>query len=458
MKKGILKALTITALVAVSAVGGLALGAEISNGFETTYSESAYEDYGDKQHQAGFDAGKEEGLQEGFENGQQAGHEAGFEEGQQAGYENGYTDGEEAGYDSGFEAGQTYRDPEKTYLEDIIGGVELNVYKMDSGLTFLSDNGYTLDGIFALNADNSVEQIYNEGKRWDIFYELSNGSIIITSRNYSSGILFYNINSNKITKIYETGIYWTVLTELSNGNVLIKGRASSEDCILIFDPTTFQIDVFYNETMGEGFELSNGNILMNDGEKFILYNVSTNEFKQIYTDSGYWSIYYEMSNGDVIICGNGINGQSGLLLYDASTNEIMRIYNEETNWNYFYELSNGNVIITMEDTGTGGAYGILLYNFNTKEVTTITSSGVYWTCIYEITNGNVLFSSTFNSGLYIYDMESKEFKSIYDLGNNWDTFVEDENGVTISSSVNTSQGKVYYDFETGTVTPIEEVA
>lgn len=110
MKKGILKALAITALVAVSAVGGLALGAEISNGFETTYSESAYEDYGDKKQQIGYEQGKQEGLEEGFENGQQVGHEAGYQEGQQAGYENGYTAGEQAGYEAGLAEGYTEED------------------------------------------------------------------------------------------------------------------------------------------------------------------------------------------------------------------------------------------------------------------------------------------------------------------------------------------------------------
>ena len=181
MKKGILKALGITALIAVSSLGGLALGAEISNGFETTYSESAYEDYGDKKQQIGYEQGKQEGLEEGFENGQQAGHEAGFEEGQQAGYENGYTAGEEAGYDSGFEAGQTYRDPEKTYFEDVFAGYAVNITKMDSGLTFLTSNSSSMQGIYKLNNDGSVEKIYNTGYSFK-FYELSNKNILFCLR------------------------------------------------------------------------------------------------------------------------------------------------------------------------------------------------------------------------------------------------------------------------------------
>ena len=105
MKKGLIKALCITALVAVAGVGGLALGAEISNGFETSYSESAYENYGNEQLQVGFDQGRQEGLEEGYNQGKNEGLEEGFQNGQQAGHEAGYKEGQQAGYDSGFEAG-----------------------------------------------------------------------------------------------------------------------------------------------------------------------------------------------------------------------------------------------------------------------------------------------------------------------------------------------------------------
>lgn len=66
MKKGILKALGITALIAVSSLGGLAIGAEISNGFEKTYSESAYIEYGNEQKEQGKQEGYEAGLAEGY--------------------------------------------------------------------------------------------------------------------------------------------------------------------------------------------------------------------------------------------------------------------------------------------------------------------------------------------------------------------------------------------------------
>lgn len=436
MKKGLLKALCITALVAVTGVGGLALGAEISNGFETSYSEEAYTNHGDEQLQIGFDQGKEEGLEigfengytagedagynqgkndgleEGYKNGQQAGYENGYNAGQNVGYENGYNAGESAGYNNGFEAGKTYRDPEKTYLEDIINGVDLNVLKIDNELTFLSGNNFALYGIYKLNKDNSVEQVYSEGIRWDLFFKLSSGSVIITSGNYSSGILFYNINSNTVTQIYETGLYWSTFLELSSGNVLISGSSISEDCILIFNPTTFQIDVFYNEAMPYLFELSNGNILMTDTEKFILFNSTTNEFKQIYTTTNVWNIFYEMSSGDVLISGTGINGQEGLLLYDSSTNEISRIYDRSFSLKYFYELSNGNVLIS----------------------------------------GDASFE------LLLYDVITNEVAEVYSSGRVWDTFVPDENGVTISSSTYPDQGSVYYDYATGSVTPVEEVA
>ena len=61
-------------------------------------------------------------------------------------------------------------------------------------------------------------------------------------------------------------------------------------------------------------------------------------------------------------------------------------------------------------------------------------------------------------GILLYNSETNEVSQIYSSGSNWDTFFEDENGVTISSSVSTDQGSVYYDYATGTVTPVEEVA
>lgn len=294
MKKGILKVLGITALVAVSSLGGLALGAEISNGFEKTYSESAYIEYGNKQ--------KEQGKQEGFEN--------------------------------GFEAGQIYRDPEKTYLEDVFAGYAVNIVKTEN-YTFLSSATLSLPGLYLLNADGSTTQIYDSGCSWSYFNKLSNGNFLISSS--------------------------------------------------------------YTAAPG-----------------ILLYDTSTNEVIQIYTSSNGWRNFQELSNGNVLISNTKAN--SGILLYNATTNEITRIYINGCDWVYFQELSNGNVLIASSGSDPVRS-GILLYNNNTNEVT-----------------------------------------KIYSSGSKWDTFIPDENGVTISSSVNADQGSVYYDFETGTVTPIEEVA
>ena len=149
--KNFLKYLCITlAILLVGGGCGVIIGANVVN---LDYSESEYVEYGEQQ--------KQEGLEEGFENGQQVGYDNGYNAGQNVGYENGYNAGEDAGYDSGFEDGQTYKDPEKTYLEDIINGVALNIYKTDN-YTFLSSTDPSFKGLYKLNTDGSVEQIYNK--------------------------------------------------------------------------------------------------------------------------------------------------------------------------------------------------------------------------------------------------------------------------------------------------------
>lgn len=157
MKKGILKALGITALVAVSAVGGLALGAEISNGFEKNYTEEQYIEYGDKQYQAGLEAGQ-------------------------------------------------IKDPDKIYLEDIFNGQSLNIHYLDNNLTFLSCNNTSIQGIYKLNNDNSLTQIYSLGS-WDTFIPDENGVTISSSVNADQGKVYYDFTTGSITPIEEESSY-----------------------------------------------------------------------------------------------------------------------------------------------------------------------------------------------------------------------------------------------------------
>lgn len=373
MKKGIIKALGITALVAVGAVGGMALGAEIANGFETTYSESAYEDYGDKKQQIGYEQGKQEGLEEGFENGQQIGHEAGYQEGQQVGYENGYTAGEEAGFDSGFEAGQTYRDPEKTYLEDIINGVEVNVYEMDSGLTFLSSTSSSFPGIYKLNADGSVEQVYNDGYGWDIFNELSNGNVLISSKsNSNDGLYLYILESNSLIELVceEFTWKWNFYHELPNGNVL-TGPNITGGGLYLFDSQSYELIKIFDG--GSGYNIFND---LDDGSVFIsasnnskagllLYKISSNTVSLVIEESYYWKYVYEIENTYAFV--SSFNDNTGLYLYDFSVNKAKKIYDSGYKWDTFVEDENGVTISSSVNVDQGKVY----YDFETGTVTPI---------------------------------------------------------------------------------------
>ena len=421
MKKGILKALTITALVAVSAVGGLALGAEISNGFETTYSESAYEDYGDKKQQIGYEQGKQEGLEEGFE------------------------------------AGQTYRDPEKTYLEDIINGVQLNVYKMDSGLTLLSGASSSFQGIYKLNADGSVEQILDSGYGWDIFNELSNGNVLISSSNSTStGMYLYNFQTHEIISIemqYSSTYSWKNYKELKNGNVLLCSNITPG--IYLLDTISNKTTQLYNSGYGWNsfYELSNGNVFISGTSSsnacLLLYNISTNEIS-IISETGYgWVNFFELSNGDVLCSAD--SRANGLYLFNTTSNELSQISETGASWKYFYKLSDDNLLITSSTS-----VGIYLYNVTTKEFTQLISSSSNFRYFYQITNGDILICGG-DSRIYLYDSSTNEIIKLSEYrGSNWDTFTPDKNGVIISYSKKPEQVKLYYDFATGQLTDIEE--
>ena len=117
-------------------------------------------------------------------------------------------------------------------------------------------------------------------------------------------------------------------------------------------------------------------------------------------------------------------------------------------------ILHGNILI-----GSNSSFGLLLYSTSTNEVTQLYSTGV-WDCFHELSNNNALISSSYSAsssaGVWFYNASTNEVTRIYSSGYSWDTFIPDENGVTISSSVNADQGKVYYDFTTGSVTPVTE--
>lgn len=323
MKKGLLKALGITALVAVSAVGGLALGAEISNGFETTYSESAYEDYGDKQHQAGFEAGKEEGLQEGFENGQQAGHEAGYQEGQQAGYENGYTAGEQAGYEAGLAEGYTEEDiqnaieeteQELSELIDFLASGTRLSYKSNE-YDFLTSTG-GIEGVFLHNkSTDNYQKIITKGDSFD-FRCYDNTHLLISGKNETCGGYIFNLLNGNFVQFADEG-QWEIMSLNSEG---------SNDFLCYSTPAP------YDDTMrGEGVYFFNGDTL---------------EYNKI-LNGKYWSSPSRYTNDDdqvVLYFTSSSEDELGLYEFNIVTKELITIASEGYAYLYsFYDIGNKQV-------------------------------------------------------------------------------------------------------------------
>lgn len=338
---------------------------------------------------------KQEGLEEGFKNGQQVG------------YENGYIAGEDAGYDIGFEAGQVFRDPEKTYIDILFSG-EIYSVSISSNESIITGGENETCGVYLLNnKDYSIDLIKNTNKVLKDLCKLTNGNILLSEA--SEGLYLYDRASKTVNLIYDEIGSGMTMTALSNGDALFSSR-----------------------TYG-----------------LYKYNSSDNSISQIY-DKGYsWRKVLNLKNGKIML---STSVAYGILIYDETTNEINSFISSKK-VGMFHEISNGNVFISGNSVTS-----IYLYDIEKNETISVFSGGFSWENYFELLNKNVLISSSnqSNLGILLYDNITNTATKIYNEGFDWNTFVEDENGVTISSSVNVDQGKVYYDFETGTVTPIEE--
>ncbi len=205
MKKGLLKALGITALVAVSAVGGLALGAEISNGFEKTYSESAYVEHGNEQ--------KEQGYQAGFEAGQE-----------QAG---GYTEEELQ------EAVNAEVDKWQEFIKLTTSNAFFTNYLRNGSELWFSTNE-DIEGLFIYTPQTGeLNKIIDKGYNYQV-YDFNFGIFIYSDFEEQVGLRFIDKDGNIIT-LEETGCTYSFLGNYDTNNILI----SSQKGLMNFDTTTF---------------------------------------------------------------------------------------------------------------------------------------------------------------------------------------------------------------------------
>ena len=107
-------------------------------------------------YNAGFNAGKTEGIQIGYSQGQTAGYNSGYTAGQTTGYNTGYTAGSSAGYSNGYDDG---------YDDGILDGYDMGY---DDGILDGYDLGY--DDGFLDGYDVGYDDGYDDG-----YYGLSVG-------------------------------------------------------------------------------------------------------------------------------------------------------------------------------------------------------------------------------------------------------------------------------------------
>ncbi len=362
MKKGIIKVLGITALVAVGAVGGMALGAEIANGFETTYSESAYEDYGDKKQQIGYEQGKQEG----------------------------------------FEAGQIYKDPNKIYIQDFDNGLSFRLVKVDENLSFLSSNSSSVPGLYFICEDRSLINLYG-GFSWTFVGTLSNGNVLLSGNvsgtDYYSLVLYDN-KVNQVIPVFQRGLSWRILAEFDDNVLLTNGF--SDAGIYIFNINTCEVTQLYftGSSWKFALDLENGTYLIG-GSDILLYYKETNSLEIISEE--FSAYYYHMIQNNIILLGSD-RTNSGVVAYNIDTKQCHKItgsYNQ--GWNVFYDLPNGNVLITSLTS----SYGILLYNISTDEISKIYSSERGWDIFVPDENGVTISSSVnIDQGKVYYDFET----------------------------------------------------
>lgn len=164
MKKGIIKALGITALMAVGAVGGMALGAEIANGFEKTYSESDYIEYGDKK--------KEEGYKQGFEAGQE-----------QTG---GYTEED-------LEEAVSVEVNKWQEFTTLLNGGRCNSVDLEIGTIYFSND---VEGVYLYKKDGTLDKVIKTGSNFT-WHTTADGMFIYSVVDKNAYGLYYISNDGK---------------------------------------------------------------------------------------------------------------------------------------------------------------------------------------------------------------------------------------------------------------------
>ncbi len=298
------------------------------------------------------------------------------------------------------------------YFYDIFNGKSINIIKVDDEQIYLSSENSWKDflGIYKLNSDFSVKKIYSEGWDWENGFSIPNERIAFSSSG--KNFVVYDLKQDIVIEIESDVLVSNInyFYLLNSKYLLLSSSSSALQCLSVLNLETYEV---------------------------IKINVE-----------GYgWEVIGKLPNGNYVV---KPSTAYDLIVLNPETLEI-EIIEENLKVEAYHQLKNGNFFFGF------GYAGLYLYNWEENSLDKVYNTG-YWRNFYDVSNGNTLLSGNTSRtlGILKYDNITESFELIYSSGYDWDTFEEDENGITISSSKNLDQGKVYYNFETGTCTPVED--
>lgn len=322
----------------------------------------------------------------------------------------------------------TYQITENTTFTALFEvNLKSNKITLSNGDILTSSSSSSDPGIYLYDAsEKTLTQIFDEEYNWRYGYELPNGDALISSTRPSSGLLLYNNSTQTITLVDSTSSYTNKFIKYSDEKIFLSSnndiRMKYLYCYDVINKTLTEVYTLDSTPLnGYGYSsikiAANGNcIIYGTNMPSVYYNAETDSYKA--SNAGRFSTsYYEEVGNDKYLSKGSI---ASVYVYDLVTDERVQLFKNENSsnsqfrYNEHFRMANGNYLITTsESKQDSNRAGVLLYD------------------------------STSNTVTKIYASEE------------WDTFEEVEGGVKISNSKDDSV-TLYYDFENGTCTPIED--
>ena len=369
MKKGLLKALGITALVAVSAVGGLALGAKISNGFEKTYSESAYVEHGNEQ--------KEQGYKAGFEAGQE-----------QAG---GYTEEE-------LQEAVNAEVDKWSEFTTLLGGGRYTSFDLEIGTIYFSSGSSSVEGVFLHRQDGTLDKVIKTGSNFT-WFTMSDGMFIYSEVDKDAYGLYYISNDGKTTTL--TDGYFNAGLSLGDDyihymtpeGVFNFSTETLENTLLFEGVGWYRVDYYY----GTGFYYSNTSL---PG----LYRVNGTDVEVVASEGNNYleALEYFKKDGERLLFWLNSDG-----LVEINEDKTTNLIIDSPNLQMFLSETGGRSDIALYDENN-----IYYFSLNDNEFKAISTSEI----------GQVEYGYNLNNNGYHYIKTSENNKYIIKLADGVEAF------------------------------------